>query len=179
MKNRLFHVGLLSLMTISVQAGAAGPSEVEMHISGNVVDQGCDVSTTSALQSVHIGDFNISEFQAANIVSPAAALDIEINGCAAGIQGAKIYFSGEADPQVPTLLKLTDTSGKGGMATGIAVQILDAQTQQEIPLNQVSALYPLKAGDNILKYQLRYKSTKAGATGGNANAVLYFDLVYQ
>ncbi|ENB0118652.1 TPA: fimbrial protein, partial [Escherichia coli] len=26
---------------------------------------------------------------------------------------------------------------------------------------------------------LRYKSTKAGATGGNATAVLYFDLVYQ
>ncbi|MDN2570213.1 fimbrial protein, partial [Escherichia coli] len=25
----------------------------------------------------------------------------------------------------------------------------------------------------------RYKSTKAGATGGNATAVLYFDLVYQ
>ncbi|ETJ31504.1 hypothetical protein Q604_UNBC14008G0001, partial [human gut metagenome] len=31
-------------------------------------------------------------------------------------------------------------------------------------------LTPLKAGDNTLKYQLRYKSTKAGATGGNATA---------
>ncbi|SRM98999.1 fimbrial protein [Shigella flexneri] len=59
--------------------------------------------------------------------------------------------------------------------------ILDAQSQQEIPLNQVQPLTPLKAGDNTLKYQLRYKSTKAGATGGNATAVLYFDfdLVYQ
>ncbi len=33
------------------------------------------------------------------------------------------------------------------MATGIAVQILDAQSQQEIPLNQVQPLTPLKAGD--------------------------------
>ncbi len=32
------------------------------------------------------------------------------------------------------------------MATGIAVQILDAQSQQEIPLNQVQPLTPLKAG---------------------------------
>ncbi|SRI23564.1 fimbrial protein [Shigella sonnei] len=95
------------------------------------------------------------------------------------ITGADVLFSGEADTLTPTLLKLTDTGGSGGMATGIAVQILDAQSQQEIPLNQVQPLTPLKAGDNTLKYQLRYKSTKAGATGGNATAVLYFDLVYQ
>ena len=75
--------------------------------------------------------------------------------------------------------ELLEIVGSGGMATGIAVQILDAQSQQEIPLNQVQPLTPLKAGDNTLKYQLRYKSTKAGATGGNATAVLYFDLVYQ
>lgn len=74
---------------------------------------------------------------------------------------ARTSFSGEADTLAPTLLKLTDTGGSGGMATGIAVQILDAQSQQEIPLNQVQPLTPLKAGDNTLKYQLRYKSTKA------------------
>ena len=124
-------------------------------------------------------DFNISDFQAANTVSTAADLNIDITGCAAGITGADVLFSGEADTLAPTLLKLTDTGGSGGMATGIAVQILDAQSQQEIPLNQVQPLTPLKAGDNTLKYQLRYKSTKAGATGGNATAVLYFDLVYQ
>lgn len=178
-KNRLVHLVLLSLIAINVQAVVAGPSDVEMHISGNVIDQGCDVSTNSALQNIHIGEFNISDFQTANVVSSAAALNIDINGCASGIEGAKIYFSGEADPLAPTLLKLTDTDGNGGMATGIAVQILDARTQQEIPLNQTTALYPLKAGDNTLNYQLRYKSTKAGATGGNATAVLYFDLVYQ
>ena len=143
------------------------------------VDQGCDVATKSALQNIHIGDFNISDFQAANTVSTAADLNIDITGCAAGITGADVLFSGEADTLAPTLLKLTDTGGSGGMATGIAVQILDAQSQQEIPLNQVQPLTPLKAGDNTLKYQLRYKSTKAGATGGNATAVLYFDLVYQ
>lgn len=100
-------------------------------------------------------------------------MNIDITGCAAGITGADVLFSGEADTLAPTLLKLTDTGGSGGMATGIAVQILDAQSQQEIPLNQIQPLTPLKAGDNTLKYQLRYKSTKAGATGGNATAVLY------
>ncbi|MGC6648148.1 fimbrial protein, partial [Escherichia coli] len=87
------------------------------------------------LQNIHIGDFNISDFQAANTVSTAADLNIDITGCAAGITGADVLFSGEADTLAPTLLKLTDTGGSGGMATGIAVQILDAQSQQEIPLN--------------------------------------------
>ncbi|HFT8728808.1 TPA: fimbrial protein [Escherichia coli] len=171
--------GSLAFALLLIQTGWAGPDQVDMHIYGNVIDQGCDVTTRSAQQTIHIGDFNISDFQAANTVSAAADLNIDITGCAAGIKGAEVYFTGEPDSLAPTLLKLTDTGGSGGMATGIAVQILDAHTQQEIPLNQVMSLYPLKAGDNTLNYQLRYKSTKAGATGGNASAVLYFDLVYQ
>ena len=167
-KKTIFQCVILFFSILNIHVGMAGPEQVSMHIYGNVVDQGCDVATKSALQNIHIGDFNISDFQAANTVSTAADLNIDITGCAAGITGADVLFSGEAD-----------TGGSGGMATGIAVQILDAQSQQEIPLNQVQPLTPLKAGDNTLKYQLRYKSTKAGATGGNATAVLYFDLVYQ
>ena len=92
-----------------MHVGIAGPEQVSMHIYGNVVDQGCDVATKSALQNIHIGDFNISDFQAANTVSTAADLNIDITGCAAGITGADVLFSGEADTLVPTLLKLTDT----------------------------------------------------------------------
>ena len=171
-KKTIFQYVILFFSFLNTHVGMAGPEQVSMHIYGNV-------ATKSALQNIHIGDFNISDFQAANTVSTAADLNIDITGCAAGITGADVLFSGEADTLAPTLLKLTDTGGSGGMATGIAVQILDAQSQQEIPLNQVQPLTPLKAGDNTLKYQLRYKSTKAGATGGNATAVLYFDLVYQ
>lgn len=145
-KNTIFQVVILSFTLLYMHVGIAGPEQVSMHIYGNVVDQGCDVATKSALQNIHIGDFNISDFQTANTVSTAADLNIDITGCAAGITGADVLFSGEADTLVPTLLKLTDTGGSGGMATGIAVQILDAQSQQEIPLNQVLPLTPLKAG---------------------------------
>ncbi|AGB78825.1 P pilus assembly protein, pilin FimA [Enterobacteriaceae bacterium strain FGI 57] len=180
MVNRLlFLPGLLAFCAFSAFGNLKGADQVNMHIYGNVIDQGCDVATSSAMQNVFIGNFNISEFQAANAVSASADLTIDINGCAAGIQDARVYFSGESDPLAPTLLKLTDTGGSGNMATGIAVQILDAQTQEEIPLNSQTARYPLKAGDNALRYKLRYKATKEGATGGNATAVLYFDLVYE
>lgn len=61
-----------------MHVGIAGPEQVSMHIYGNVVDQGCDVATKSALQNIHIGDFNISDFQTANTVSTAADLNIDI-----------------------------------------------------------------------------------------------------
>lgn len=141
-KNTIFQCVVLLLTLLNAHVGTAGPEQVSMHIYGNVIDQGCDVTTKSALQNIHIGDFNISDFQTANTVSTAADLNIDITGCAAGITGADVLFSGEADSLAPTLLKLTDTGGSGGMATGIAVQILDAQTQQEIPLNQYSRSLP-------------------------------------
>ena len=63
-------------------------------------------------------NFNISDFQAANTVSTAADLNIDITGCAAGITGADVLFSGEADTLAPTLLKLTDTGGSGWYGNG-------------------------------------------------------------
>ncbi len=178
-KRLCFLPGMFALCAFSALGNLKGADQVNMHIYGNVIDQGCDVATSSAMQNIFIGNFNISDFQDANAVSGSADLTIDINGCAAGIEGAKVYFSGDSDPLAPTLLKLTDTGGGGNMATGIAVQIIDAQTQEEIPLNRLTARNPLQAGDNELKYKLRYKSTKTGATGGNATAVLYFDLVYE
>ncbi|QGX87707.1 fimbrial protein [Escherichia coli] len=173
-KKTIFQCVILFFSILNIHVGMAGPEQVSMHIYGNVVDQGCDVATKSALQNIHIGDFNISDFQAANTVSTAADLNIDITGCAAGITGADVLFSGEADTLAPTLLKPTYSRQRSGNAGTYPMQ-----SQQEIPLNQIQPLTPLKAGDNTLKYQLRYKSTKAGATGGNATAVLYFDLVYQ
>lgn len=117
-KKTIFQCVILFFSILNIHVGMAGPEQVSMHIYGNVVDQGCDVATKSALQNIHIGDFNISDFQAANTVSTAADLNIDITGCAAGITGADVLFSGEADTLAPTLLKLTDTGGSGGMATG-------------------------------------------------------------
>ncbi|WP_135672304.1 fimbrial protein, partial [Escherichia coli] len=148
------------LSILNIDVGMAWPEQVSMHIYGNVVDEGGDVATKSALQNIHIGDCNISDFQSANTVSTAADLHIDITGCAAGITGADVLFSGEADTLAPTLLKLSATGDSGGMATRIAVQILDAQSQHTVPLNSAQPLTPLKAGDNPLKYQLRYKSNK-------------------
>ncbi len=83
-KKTIYQCVILFFSLLNIHVGMAGPEQVSMHIYGNVVDQGCDVATKSALQNIHIGDFNISDFQAANTVSTAADLNIDITGCAAG-----------------------------------------------------------------------------------------------
>lgn len=77
-KKTIFQCVILFFSILNIHVGMAGPEQVSMHIYGNVVDQGCDVATKSALQNIHIGDFNISDFQAANTVSTAADLNIDI-----------------------------------------------------------------------------------------------------
>ncbi len=99
-KKTIYQYVILFFSLLNIHVGMAGPEQVSMHIYGNVVDQGCDVATKSALQNIHIGDFNISDFQAANTVSTAADLNIDITGCAAGITGADVLFSGEAEAVV-------------------------------------------------------------------------------
>jgi type 1 fimbria pilin len=90
-----------------------------------------------------------------------------------------VIFSGTADATNPALLALSDTSGGGEMATGVAVEILDGN-RQLMPINATdTALLPLQAGDNTLPFFLRFKSTSDTVTAGNATAVMYFDLQYQ
>ena len=65
------------------------------------------------------------------------------------------------------------------MATGVGVELLNAELNP-IKINNVeSAIYPLKQGDNSLTFNLRYKSTLPAVTPGNATAIMYFDLLYQ
>ncbi|MGQ7157622.1 hypothetical protein ACUODF_49785, partial [Escherichia coli] len=61
-KKTIFQCVILFFSILNIHVGMAGPEQVSMHIYGNVVDQGCDVATKSALQNIHIGDLNIVFF---------------------------------------------------------------------------------------------------------------------
>ncbi|MGS2871650.1 fimbrial protein [Enterobacter huaxiensis] len=172
--------GFLALLLLNgpALAGNLGDlGEANLRMSGNIVSQGCDVSTTSA--DVHIGDIPQYTFASAGDVSPAKGFDIKLINCSANITGSLITFSGtEADSSNTDLLALTDTSGAGEMASGVAIQILD-NAGTPIALNKASGKQPLVPGDNALHFQLRYKATAVPVKPGNANSVMYFDMNYQ
>lgn len=150
-----------------------------LHIYGILLDQGCDVSPASTNQSIHIGDFNISDYTTVGSVSPEKDLSIVVTACAYSYVSSQVYFSGEPDENDPNLLKLSGDSANGNTASGIAVQILDSSLK-EIPLNSPSAwTFAHKTEETTLHFKLRYKSTSVNVKGGDASAVLYFDVNYQ
>ena len=88
-------------------------------------------------------------------------------------------FSGTQDNDNSKLLALSDTAGKGGMASGVGVEILDAN-KKSVPINTASDSQTLQEGDNnTLTFFLRYQATKIPVTAGNASSVMYFDVTYQ
>lgn len=172
---------LLLGLAMVVSTAQADDSSYNLKITGTIVAQTCDVTSSSQNQTVHIGDFSSGEFSGTGSTSAEKQFSINLRGCTPGISGAKVMFSGAADATNSTLLALSDTTGGGEMATGLGVEILD-ENQNTIPVNNSSSdssLYALKEGANTLNFFLRYKSTSDTVTSGNATAVMYFDLEYQ
>lgn len=153
-------------------------ADVNIVLSGSLSATGCNISLNSQNQSVYIGDFAPSAFSQVGDVSDAKSFDIELKACSQEITGTTITFTGDKDPDDAALLALSDTKGTGEMATGIGVQISDDKNNS-IALDSKSIKYPLKAGDNVLTFSLRYKATRLPVTSGNASAVMYFDLAYE
>lgn len=165
-----------ALSAATVQAANNG---VEIDMSGTVVASTCDVETADALQTIFIGNFSSNTFHTAGDVSSTADLVIRLKNCSSGISGATVMFSGTPDGDNGKLLALSDTAGKGNMASGVGVEILDAN-KKTVAINTASDSQSLQEGDNnALTFFLRYQATKIPVTAGNASSVMYFDLSYQ
>lgn len=136
---------------------------------------------SSVSQSIDLGQFSVEDFPATGTTTKFKPFNINLKNCSRGITGTKIWFTGTADSDDPSLLGLTDT-GMGNenmLASGIGVELLDEDQDDVSMNNSESVVYPLKAGRNTLSFYIRYKSTRPVVTSGNATAVMYFDLQYE
>jgi type 1 fimbria pilin len=165
---------LLSLISASALAGS-----YNLQLTGTILSRTCEVDSSSQKQTVEIGEFSIYDFASTGSVSRSKPFKIILKDCGSAAAGAVLSFSGISDAGDPALLALSDTTGTGTLASGIAVQILN-DNQQQVDINSASPpSYPLVPGDNTLSFYLRYKSTQDIVTAGSATAVMYFDLQYQ
>lgn len=162
-------------------SAARADDSYNLEFTGTIQAETCNVDLSSLSQSIDLGQFPIDEFQSVGTTTKFKPFNINLRNCSRGISGTKVWFTGEADSNNPSLLALTDT-GMGNeamMATGVGVEILD-ENQDTVSINNTdSVVYPLKAGRNTLSFYIRYKSTLPQVTSGNATAVMYFDLEYQ
>ncbi|WP_370613791.1 fimbrial protein [Citrobacter portucalensis] len=172
-------VGTLLLLSLLTSKSYAELGAIPFRLYAALQDFACDVSLATANQTVHIGDFDIRDYTTPGSVSPAVDFSIDITNCDQSYLSSQVYFSGQSDDNDANLLKLSGDANGGDVASGIAVQILDS-TLKEIPLNSRTDWTLMKKSSGVtLQYKLRYKSTIREVKGGNAAAVLYFDVLYQ
>ncbi|WP_196319676.1 fimbrial protein [Burkholderia cepacia] len=155
----------------------ADTAPYNLHITGTVIPTSCDVINQSI--NVPMGEVGTWIFQSVGATSPQQKFQINLDNCTGNVTGASVTFTGNKDGSDPSLLALSDTTavGSGNMATNVAVQILDS-TGKPLAL-YAPAAQSIRPGSNALKFSLRYKATNLPVTGGNANAVMYFDVNYQ
>ncbi|HCM7229830.1 TPA: fimbrial protein [Klebsiella aerogenes] len=169
------------IVLLALLGGSALADGGQVNITGKVVANSCEVDTGGTDKEVYIGQFSTADFPSVGSTTAAKSFTIALKNCTAGIKGTKITFSGTKAAGNPALLALSDNGeGTAGViATGVGVEILDA-SMTSIPVNNTdSALYPLSPDSNQLTFNLRYQSTSATVTAGDATAVLYFDMQYE
>lgn len=148
-----------------------------LSIGGRVVASGCTIRNTE--QPIIIGSFSGKDFPTVGSTSSFKAMNIDLVNCYTKLKSVQVNFSGTADSDNPTLLALTDAGGGKVLATGVGVELLDSNFKT-IPFNNPKPLvYELFGEANTLSFLMRYKSTKAQVTPGEASAIMFFDLIYQ
>lgn len=175
MRKQLFILCLLSLFTIRVTLAA----DSTITISGNMKDNACSVSPGSKSFTVDLMSNSAKQLHQVGAVTPTVPFSIVFDRCGGSAVAVKIGFTGVADNDNPTLLKIDDG---GRAAAGMGVQILDNH-RNAIALNEVSGglnWYTLISGQsNTLYFYARLMATRSPITSGLVKATANFTLEFQ
>lgn len=162
--------------SLMATVGAAHAADGTVKFVGNIIDEACTVDTSSANQTVQLGDVAASSFgKAAGARSSAQKFDIKLTACPEGT--VAVGFAGTADTADTTLLKLD----AGQTATGVGVRINNNDGTQVVMNDTASparVTVPAGGGDVTLSYVGQYQSTSASVTAGTANATSQFTVLY-
>ncbi|MDT3411199.1 type 1 fimbrial major subunit FimA [Kosakonia cowanii] len=171
-----------SMMLLSGVAQARGPVVIpggNIHFEGELVQLACAISVQSNTQTVAMGQYHTTLFSNVGDTTPLVPFTLTVNDCDRSVATqASVAFAGKADDVDPTLLALT--AGDSGGAKGVAIEILDGNSQKLKPDGATySVAQNLATGSNTLRFAARYKATSAQVTPGSANADTIFIMKYE
>lgn len=184
-KNILAHLAVLAVAGVLAQGAFAADGTI--NFTGDIVDAPCAVSPNSQNLTVPLGKVSRTAFDGATAGTATvgkkaptpARFSVDLLGCGATAKGATVTFSGTADADDATNLRLTNAGQVGvGAASGVAIELGDS-AGTKIPLGSASGQYTLGTGDNSLKFQAVYVATRTAVTTGPANATAQFTVAYK
>lgn len=175
MRKQLFILCLLSLF--SAKAALAADSAIT--ITGNVKDNACSVSSDSQNFTVNLDISSTKQLFRVGAATPMVPFNIVFDKCGGAAIGLKLGFTGMADTDNTTLLKI---DGGSGNAAGMGVQILD-DSGSAIPINAASSALSwtsLTAGaSKTVSFYARLMATQSPVTPGLVKATANFTLEFQ
>ncbi|HAT1680519.1 TPA: type 1 fimbrial protein [Klebsiella oxytoca] len=148
-------------------------------ISGYVRDNACSVAGESKDFTVDLLDNKAKQLNNVGATTPVVPFRIILSPCSSSVTAVKVGFTGIADNDNTSLLKLDAGTSA---ATGVGVQILNGQ-QSALPLNAASSTIQwttLTPGQtNTLNFYARLMATQVPVTPGHVNATATFTLEFQ
>jgi P pilus assembly protein, pilin FimA len=173
---------LRNIMTAAIVGGmafTASAADGTINFTGTILDSACTVDTTSASQTVNLGQVSRTAFAAAGDTASPTRFNIVLNNCPETVTSAAVRFDGIPDSADMNILAL----GSDQTATGVGVALFESDGVTPVPLATESQQVTLNTGtgenSNVLTYVASYKATQAAVGAGSANATSDFTITYQ
>ncbi|HBV2141022.1 TPA: fimbrial protein [Klebsiella variicola] len=171
-----------AILAATIAAGisfSANAADGTINFTGAILDSACTVNTTSASQTVNLGNVQRTTFKAAGDVAAATQFDIVLENCPDTVKSASVKFDGTANATNGDILALNS----GQTAQGVGVALFEADGITAIPLSTQSAQMTLdttaETNRNVMTFVAKYQATQAAVTAGTANATSDFTIIYQ
>jgi minor fimbrial subunit len=159
--------------------GTSYAADSVITITGNVQGNTCLVSTGSQDFTVDLMTHASRQFSSVGSVTTSVPFSIILSSCGAATTAVKVGFTGTADSNNTSLLKLDPGAGN---ASQMGIQILD-NTKNTIPLNAPSSALswiPLTATQsNTLNFYARLMATQIPVGAGIVSSTATFTLEFQ
>ncbi|WP_240116298.1 fimbrial protein [Erwinia endophytica] len=149
-----------------------------LNFEGSVVTAACALSSSSAVQSINMGQVRAASLATAGTtLSTGKDFTISLEDCDnSTYKNVAVTFSGTADANDATGLA-TGVNGGSGSAQNLSIRFYD-ETGTQINLNETSSTTALRAGSNTLNFTAKYHTEVGDVTSGDASAVATYTLTY-
>lgn len=168
---------ILAMMLVAVfgtaQAATSPLGEINIRLTGIVVDYTCVVQTQDDNKRVPLGSWPTKQLKGEGRTTTQMPFTLRLTGCPPG--SASLTFTGNSPTGHAELLALNS----GSAARQVAVEIRD-RDRKRLPLHQASQTVAIDThGDATLTFYANYISLAAMPTAGSANADATFVINYE
>jgi minor fimbrial subunit len=163
---------------LSLAIANAFAADSTITISGYVRDNACAVAGESKDFTVDLMDNAAKQFNTIGATTPVVPFRIVLSPCGSSVTAVKVGFTGVADNDNTSLLKL-DSGASARRAWGADSQWSADDAAAERPSTAIAWTTLTPGQTNTLNFYARLMATRVPVTAGHVNATATFTLEFQ